>query len=305
MSRFRKIDVRIHGDQKFRNLSAPCPCGRYLWFYLLTGPHTISIPGLACVGEAALAEALRWPMKAFREAFQEVFREGMAEADWEARVLWIPRAIFYNPPESPNVIKSWAAYWDEIPECALKVKAYHHFKGFLEGFAKAFQDSFGKACGKPMANQEQEQEQEQKQEQEHPPTPLGGATVAKGGKEIPIPPNLDTDLFRGAWTNWLRHRQEIKKPMKPTQTAQLLGTLSLWGAERAIRAIEYTIAKGWVGLAEPDAPGGGRSPFNKPSAKDVFDQLEREEQERCQRQQHSASGPNGTPQSSALPTPEK
>lgn len=161
MARYRKIDVRLWVDQKFSRLSAPPPCGRYLWMYLLTGPETVNVPGLYRAGEAALAEAIGWPMKGFREAFAEVFQEGMAEADWEARVIWIPRAIFYNEPESPNVVKGWRMSWDEIPDCFLKQKAYQSLKAFLKDKGEAFEEAFLKACAQPSPNQEQEQEQEQ------------------------------------------------------------------------------------------------------------------------------------------------
>ena len=164
MARFRKVDVRVWGDEKFRRLSAPQPCGQSLWFYLLTAPETNSIPGLFRAGEAALAESLGWGLEAFREAFAEVSREGLAEMDKVARVVWVPNAIKYNAPESPNVVKSWRTHWDEIPESPLKLKAWHSLKAFMEGLSIGFREAFAKACPKPMANQEQEQEQEQEQD---------------------------------------------------------------------------------------------------------------------------------------------
>lgn len=160
MARHRKIDVRMWGDARFLALSRPQPNAQTLWVYLLTGPHTTSIPGLFTAGEAGLAEAMGWPLKGFREAFLEVTKNGMVEADWTARVVWIPKAIFYNPPESPNVVKSWRAYWDEIPECELKVKAYHHLKGFLEGFGKGFGEGYARACAAPGVHPSRNQEQE-------------------------------------------------------------------------------------------------------------------------------------------------
>jgi len=168
MARYRKIDLRMWGDERFRKLSKPAPCGQVLWIYLLTGPDTASLPGLFRAGEAGMAEALGWSLKAFREAFAEVFAEGMAEADWTARVVWVPNAIRYNEPESPNVIRGWRTAWDELPECALKAKAFSTFKAFTEakgeGFAKAFREACGQPSPKAMANQEQEQEPEQEQE---------------------------------------------------------------------------------------------------------------------------------------------
>ena len=51
MSRYRKIDTRMHGDKKFRALSGPQPNGKSLWYYLLTCPETTNIPGLFAAGD--------------------------------------------------------------------------------------------------------------------------------------------------------------------------------------------------------------------------------------------------------------
>lgn len=163
MARYRKIDVRVHRDERFLRLSAPPPCGRYLWFHLLTSPTTTNIPGLFCIGEAGLAEEIGWPLEGFREAFREVLREGLAKADWKARVVWLPKAIRYHKPESPNVVRSWRTPWDELPDCPLKREAYLVLKAFTEELGKGFPEAFAKACGHPSPNQEQEQEQEQEQ----------------------------------------------------------------------------------------------------------------------------------------------
>jgi len=164
MARYRKIDIRVWGDQKFRALSPIPPCGQGLWFYLLTGRETGIIPGLLVAGQAAIAESLGWQPKAFYEAFHEVLREGLAIVDWKAPLIWVPNAIRYNHPTSPNVVRSWADAWDEIPECPLKVQAWQQFKTFLEGlgegFGKAFRESLPTPSVKTCPNQEQEQEQE-------------------------------------------------------------------------------------------------------------------------------------------------
>src|SRR5690349_15303845 len=46
MARYRKVDTRIWGDTKFRDLSSPGPSAKYLWLFVLTGPHTSNVPGL-------------------------------------------------------------------------------------------------------------------------------------------------------------------------------------------------------------------------------------------------------------------
>jgi hypothetical protein len=161
MARYRKIDTRMWGDSKFRELSSPGPSAKYLWVYLLTGPHTTNLPGLFRSGEMSLAEELGWSVEGFRKGFAELFAKGLIKADWNARVVWIPNAIKYNPPDNPNVIKSWRDSWDEVPECPLKNEAYEALKGFTEGLGEGFGKAFKEGCAKGLANQEQEQEQEQ------------------------------------------------------------------------------------------------------------------------------------------------
>ncbi len=165
MSRYRKIYVKLWGDQKFRDLSSPLPNAQTLWLFLLTGPPTTRIPGLLSIGEAGLAESIGWDLEGFRKAFREVFSQGMAEADWQARFVWVPKAIFYNRPENPNVVKGWKDTWEEMPECELKLKAFQQLESFMKALGEAFLKAFREACckpfRKPLANQEQEQEQEQ------------------------------------------------------------------------------------------------------------------------------------------------
>lgn len=163
--RYSKVYRRIWNDARFRALSAPPPNGQTLFFRLLTGPELGNIPGLFSVGEAALAEALGWPLEGFRAAFAELSgeaipegfpegfpegyregsREGLAKADWKARLVWIPKAIHNNPPESPNVIRSWRLLWDELPECPLKLEAYRYVKAFVEGLGEPFRKAFAEA----------------------------------------------------------------------------------------------------------------------------------------------------------------
>ena len=180
MSRYRKIEVRIWADEKFRALSPIPPSGQSLWLFLLTGPHTGPIPGLFRAGKMAMAEELGWSSKAFSKAFAELEAQKMVKADWENRVVWLPKAIVYNLPQSPNVIKSWEEDLKLIPECTLKTEAIDGIKDGIEvlgeayvsvfieianrkAFGKSSGNSSGKPSGKPMPNQEQEQEQEQEQ----------------------------------------------------------------------------------------------------------------------------------------------
>lgn len=169
MSRYRKVAVKTWGDEKFRQLSPIPPCGQGLWLFLITGPLSGGVPGLFRAGRAMLAEELRWDPEAFDKAFDEAFMLGMVKADFEARVVWVPKAITYNKPESPNVVKYWGSEFDLIPECDLKYEALAAIKAFVftldESFGKAFIEAFEKSSIKTLPNQEQEQEHQQEQEQ--------------------------------------------------------------------------------------------------------------------------------------------
>ena len=118
---FRKIDVRMWGDGRFRALSAPQPTARDLWVCLLAGPDTTGLPGLYCTSEESLGRALGgWPLTDLRRAWDEIQALEMATADWQTGVVWIPNAVFYNEPDNPNTVLGWGKLFDAVPECPLK-----------------------------------------------------------------------------------------------------------------------------------------------------------------------------------------
>lgn len=177
LGRYRKVYVRMWADERFLSLSAPKPNAQSLWQYLLTGPHLSAVPGVFRAGEATLAERLGWPLPSFRRCWREIEQAGMAKADWKRQVVWLPSAVKYNTPESPNVVVSWRTAMEEIPSCPIKDEAETELRSFLADMAPSFQRAFGvddvpssgntsgKACptssGRTSGNQEQEQEQKQ------------------------------------------------------------------------------------------------------------------------------------------------
>lgn len=196
---FRIILTRMWGDEKFNRLSSPPPNGKYLWIYLVSGPFSNRV-GLFKAGEMTLAEELGWDLKGFREAFGEAFREGLVKTSPEYsqdRLIFIPNFVKINFPASPNVIINWKKEWNIIPECSLKLEAWHHIKSVLESRdkeSKAWSKAFIEACRKPSVKASlkpfikpyplpspiQEQEQEQEKEKDPPTVPQGGS-----GQEFP------------------------------------------------------------------------------------------------------------------------
>ncbi len=261
MSRYRKVEVKTYGDEKFRRLSPISPCGQGLWLYLITGPHTTAIPGLFRSGRAALAEELGWPLEDFDNAFAELVAEGMAKADWKHRVVWMPNALKHNKPVSPNVITSWASELELIAECELKTSALQAIAEGLSALNPAFSDAFAalgkpspktdrepsrKPLAKPSPNQEQEQEQQQEEEEEK--------TLALTAPALPAPPPfLTLPLNDGSeyhiteervdeWQSLYRAvdvRQEIRKykgwaianPSKRKTRRGILSSVNSWLAK--------------------------------------------------------------------------
>lgn len=198
MARYRKISPCIWNDAKVRGLSDK---GKLTLFLLLTHPNMTSLgalranlPGLAC--------ELGWKTSVFARAFRELLDCGMARQDADAQLIWFPKFLRHNAPESPNVVRGWAAAFEELPECPLKLDvlagAWATLAAFGEGFRDAFREVFGevlpKPCEKPSASlheslsegfrqscPNQEQEQEQEQEQNTPPSPLTSSRKEEHG----------------------------------------------------------------------------------------------------------------------------
>ncbi len=70
----------------------------------------------------------------------------MAIADWNAKVVFLPNAVRYNPPENPNVVIGWGKAFQLIPECALRSEAAKVMREQIASlgvdFERAFVDAF-------------------------------------------------------------------------------------------------------------------------------------------------------------------
>lgn len=98
-----------------------------------------------------------------------------------------------------------------------------------------------------------------------PPNPPPGGDVggAKKPDDAEPPPSLDTERFRQAWREWCQHRRERKQRLTPTAATRALKKLEKMGHDRAIEAIEHSIANGYQGIFEPSrgsAGGASRPP---------------------------------------------
>ncbi len=191
MSRYRTVHCMIWNDDKFPFMSDH---GKLVFFYLLT--NTFSTPfGCYKAGKAAMLEDSRISAKGFAEGFTEGLAKGLAKGlfkyDETLFVVLLPGFLKYNFPTSPNVVKSWAKIFAEIPNCNLKGESFDAIsrccKGKGKAFKEVFKEAFGKDFGKTMRNQEQEQEQEQKHIQEKNEKPVSALTETKKETKVKAP----------------------------------------------------------------------------------------------------------------------
>ena len=124
MSKYRPVDVRVWTDRKVSSLS---PEAKLLWIFLLTAPSSIAIPGVVIGGDAALAEQLGVSQELFGQLFRQLFQSGLPVLR-EGRLIWLPKALKYQPPRNPNMIKAWAVCWDDVSENNLKHQLWQELR---------------------------------------------------------------------------------------------------------------------------------------------------------------------------------
>lgn len=168
MARYRKIDVRMWNDRKFRELSDNA---KLVFILLLTHPDTTQI-GTIRTRVSNLADELGWQRDAMSHAIQEVTLNGMIDADEKAGLMVINNFLKYNAPSSPNAFKSWRELIDLMPECDLLDRHVASLKAFVDSLSTgmrnaipndlmdAIKDAILRVNEQPSRIQEQEQEQD-------------------------------------------------------------------------------------------------------------------------------------------------
>lgn len=68
---------------------------------------------------------------------------------------------------------------------------------------------------------------------------------------MPVPDVLRCENFDALWEEWGRHRREKGSKLTPTAARRQLHRLASWGVERAILAVNLSLANGWSGIFEP------------------------------------------------------
>lgn len=137
MAHYRKIDIRIWLDKKFNTLSTD---SQFVFLYLLTHPQLTALGAMRSTVPGLSAE-LDWPLERFEQAFEALHQAEMVAIDKKVCFVWLINFLKYNPPESPNVVKSWEVYLGYLPECDLKNALIEKTCEFLMQLSDAFQSA--------------------------------------------------------------------------------------------------------------------------------------------------------------------
>jgi len=83
---------------------------------------------------------------------------------------------------------------------------------------------------------------------------------------------FQTPKFNEAWTTWLEHRKEIKKPVTTQSAKMTLNKLATMDENQAIESINQSIRNGWIGIfpVKQDQPRPTNEPFNHKAKRNGF-----------------------------------
>lgn len=178
--KYRRIDPRIWGDERFRGLDTDC---KLLAFYCLTSPQGNRI-GLFRFSLSLAAEDLESLPQTLRERFFKVIETLKWRFDEEAKVLFLPTWWKYNVPENPNVLISCLDDLHDVPATPLLVE----FCDNVSYLPPKFLQPFGKVTAKVTANLRPTYQ-----------SGTGAGTGAGTGEEDRALPPWDSVRFGMAW----------------------------------------------------------------------------------------------------------
>ena len=151
MARYRRVSVRVWGDQFFQGLSDGA---KLVWFYLLTSPQT-SPCGIFTFSPDRGARDLKLTAEQMRERFRELMihaPETTLKWDRDHLVVWLPKFLEHNTPNNPNAIVSWVPYIEGLPEeCPLIPEWYQTTEQILKPLRGSIVNQFRRLFRQRMA----------------------------------------------------------------------------------------------------------------------------------------------------------
>lgn len=202
MAKYRKIDVRIWNDIKFKALSDD---GKLLFMLVMTHPG-MTMVGAMRSHAASLSVELGWSFERLSKGLGELLSNGMLKYDETSFLIWLPNFLRYNKPENPNVVLAWSGVFELLPDCELKALVLLACESFIQTMGEGFRKAFERVTSGMAKTENREQR-------------AGNRDKKGGAQDAPSPP------------------VEILKPEKPKPAAE--GSVEPTAAECSQAMFEY------------------------------------------------------------------
>lgn len=261
--KYRKIDPRIWGDEKFSKLS---PQEKLVALYCLTCPQCNRV-GIFRFSPALAAEDLGMGADSYAIRFRKVCETMKWRWDETARVLYLPTWWRYNAPENPKHLQGCLTDLHDVPQTPL----LKEFVRNIEHLSPSLHDTYRIAIPIAMPYQELEQEQEQEQEQDRSCSE-NASRVSEPADPLASVPVLTFPVVGKGPTEWTLTQgmlEEFDAAYPAIDTLQEARNARQWCIANARKRKTYSgmpaFLTRWLTKAQ-NAAGGSASQFRKPGS---------------------------------------
>lgn len=138
MARYRKVDVRIWNDEKFRALTVEA---KLIFLHILTHPNMTGLGALRAT-PGGLADELGISRRRYNRHFRLLLYNVGAKLDPGSALVWLQHWFRYNQPENQNSLKAILKAYDYLPECTIKKEVLTSLQNLLRQMPQTFRDIF-------------------------------------------------------------------------------------------------------------------------------------------------------------------
>jgi hypothetical protein len=122
---------------------------RYLALYLLTCQHR-TLEGLFVLPIPYICADLKWSPESLEEPFRTLVSDGFLDYDDEEQVCLIVKALHYQPPRNPNMVKAAVRRIATVPESRLDDLFLRSAITYCGPLAESLRESLPERYGKPQ-----------------------------------------------------------------------------------------------------------------------------------------------------------
>lgn len=121
---YRRVEVRIWNDEKFRHLSLE---GASVFFHLLSHPDLRPYGAIRSSEKGLAAEYPFFDSKRYAKGFAELLAKGFVVQSANGCFIRLKNFLKYNFPDNKNFLISWINSLEYLPECSERTQLLQDF----------------------------------------------------------------------------------------------------------------------------------------------------------------------------------